>query len=290
MRPTASGTAARRPAGFAVDCFGLTDIGRVRKENEDQFLVADLRKTLEIRHTSLTPPESGQMTGAPQGTLLLVADGMGGAACGGRASRVAVASVARYVLDTMPWCFRLDGRCPGDLREELASALRRSHEGIESAVERDPACEGMGTTFTMACLISTRAYVLHAGDSRCYLFRKGRLHQVTRDHTLAQEMVRRGVLKKEQAARSRWNRVLWNVVGGGKRGVRAEVRRIDLSAGDALLLCSDGLTKGVPDRDIAALLGLGLTAAETCRRLVEAANAAGGRDNVTVVAARLAGP
>jgi protein phosphatase len=270
-----------------LDCFGLTDPGRERAENEDQFLIADLHKTLFVRRTSLASADFTRLTGSTQGHLLLVADGMGGAAAGAQAGRIAVAAVVRYVLNTMPWFFRLDDRRADDLREELAAALRESQEALQSVVEEHPERRGMGTTLTLAYLLASRAYVVHVGDSRCYRYRNGRLDQVTTDHTVAHRLVHKGVLKKEEEALSPWSHVLWNVVGGGTAELNPEVRRFDLRKGDVLLLCTDGLSKQVSDDAIAEVLGLGAGAEETCHRLIGAANAAGGRDNATVVVASL---
>ncbi|HJT76940.1 MAG TPA: hypothetical protein VJ739_07025, partial [Gemmataceae bacterium] len=128
-------------------------------------------------------------------------------------------------------------------------------------------------------------YVVHVGDSRCYLLRGGRLEQVTRDHTIAQQLVERGTLTPEQAEESRWSHILWNCLGGGSHELKPEVYKASLRLGDSLLLCSDGLSKVVDDARIRDLLGQSLAAEETCRRLVAAANAAGGPDNITVVVA-----
>jgi protein phosphatase len=127
--------------------------------------------------------------------------------------------------------------------------------------------------------------VVHAGDSRCYLLRGARLHRITRDHTIAQQLVDRGTLTAEQAAESRWSHVIWNCIGGGKHELNPDVSKATLEPGDVLMLCTDGLSKSVPDSRIAEVLA-GAGVAESARRLVDEANAAGGSDNVTVVVAR----
>ncbi len=274
----------------SLDCFGLSDPGKVRPTNEDQFLVSELQKSVFILQTSLPHEDCTRVVGRVQGRLLLVADGMGGQPAGARASRIAIRAVLRYILNTMPWFFRLDEQLADELRDELSAAVRESQRDIEDVVAEHPEYGGMGTTFTMAYVLPRRAYVVHAGDSRCYRFRGGTLRQLTNDHNMAQQMVRDGVLDPDQAADSAWSDLLWNVVGGRSGDVKPEVRRVDLRPGDVLLLCTDGLTKHVDDAAIARALGAGWTAEVACRHLVGAANAAGGTDNVTVIVSRIVPP
>jgi serine/threonine protein phosphatase PrpC len=143
----------------------------------------------------------------------------------------------------------------------------------------------MGTTLTMAYLLWPRLYVVHAGDSRCYLLRQGGLRQITKDHTVAQQLVERGAMTPEQAEQSRWSHVLWNCIGGGTRELNPDVYRATLQLGDSLLLCTDGLNKCVPDEAIQEVLAREGTAEDACRRLVALAHDHGGPDNVTVVVA-----
>jgi protein phosphatase len=168
-----------------------------------------------------------------------------------------------------------------DIRAELDHALAIGDSEVQSAgVER--AMPGMGTTLTLAYVAFPRLYVSHVGDSRCYLFRNNALSRLTTDHTLAEQLRQSG----RPAGVSQWDHVLWNALGGGEAGVKPEIHRVILEPGDAILLSSDGLTKHVPDETIAALLGQMSDATTACRQLVDAANAGGGSDNVTVVVAR----
>ncbi len=268
-----------------LDCFGLSDRGQAREANEDQFLVADLNKSLLIHQTSLSHEDHTRLFGGSQGQLLLVADGMGGHTSGQRASALAVQGLTRYVLNTMPWLFRLQQNEETDLKEELQAALEAAQRDIEAEAAAHAERRGMGTTLTLAYVLWPRLYVVHAGDSRCYLLRGGRLEQVTRDHTIAQQLVERGALTPEQAEESRYSHMLWNCLGGGTHDLSPEVYKATLRLGDSLLLCSDGLSKVVEDDRIRDLLAQPLPAEETCRRLVAAANAGGGPDNITVVVA-----
>lgn len=269
-----------------MDCYGCTDIGRVRQTNEDQFLIADLNKSLLVRQTSLSHEDHTHLFGGSQGALLLVADGMGGHAAGKQASTLAVQTLEHYLLNTMPWFFQLREDQENDLLDELKSAMEACQNSIERAAAARPEQRGMGTTLTMAYLLWPRLYVVHVGDSRCYLLRPPRLLQITKDQTMAQQLVEKSVLTPEEAPHSRWSHVLWSCLGGHSRQFSVEVYKATLAVGDMLLLCSDGLTGQVRDDEVSRLLQQGGSAKETCRRLVAAANEAGGPDNITVVVAR----
>jgi PPM family protein phosphatase len=269
-----------------MDCYGLTDVGRVREVNEDQFLIADLNKSMLIHQTSLSLEDHTCLFGGSQGHLLLVADGMGGHAAGQRASTLAVQTLTHYLLNTMPWFFRLQQAGEADLEGELKTALEACQKSIQAEAAVRVEERGMGTTLTMAYIVWPRLYVVHVGDSRCYLMRDARLEQITRDQTMAQQLVDQGVLTPEKAQESRWSHVLWNCIGGGSDELRPEVYKATLRMGDTLLLCTDGLTNRLPEDQLVRLLQEGGRAEATCRRLVEAANEAGGNDNITVVLAR----
>lgn len=268
---------------FHLDRFGISDVGKRRVRNEDQFLIAGLQKSMVLGPTSLSTEEQGRLLSSRRGHLFVVADGVGGVRGGERASRIAVHTVIRYVLNTIPWFFRLDESRPEELEQDLRGTLEACQRSIEKVAGREPAFEEMATTLTMAYILWPKVYVVHAGDSRCFLHRGRRLEQLTRDHTVAQQKIEEGARPEKV---ERWSHVLWNVVGGGDSEVLPEVSRAELRAGDALLLCTDGLTKHVSDEELKAHLALGLPAEETCRRMVAAANAAGGTDNVTVIVAR----
>lgn len=269
-----------------IDCYGMTDRGLVRDLNEDQFLVSDLRKSLHVHHTSLGLDNGTHLNGDTQGQLLLVADGLGGHASGERASTLAVDCLAHFAVNAMHWCARLDDCDDEQVFAEWQQALRQCDAQVHAEGDAQPERHGMGTTLTMAYVAWPNAYVLHAGDSRCYLLRDGRLEQVTTDHTLAQKFVDAGMLSPEQADHSRFNHVLWNAIGGTTDDLTAEAHKLALALGDVLLLCTDGLSKEVDDERIAEILGRPLPAADICQQLVAAANQAGGSDNSTVVVAK----
>jgi protein phosphatase len=272
---------------FTIDCYGASDTGLVRSRNEDQFLVAELQKSMLVGPTSLSPEESTRLFGRVQGHLLLVADGVGGAAAGDHASRIAASTVTRYILNTMPWFFGHDDEHLQELKADLAAGLERCQRSIDAFTLGHPALKGMGTTLTMAYVLWPHVYVVHVGDSRCYLHRDGALEQITTDHTMAQKLLESGV---EIQPSSRLGNTLWNVIGGVTPELSPEVHRVDLRIGDSLLLCTDGLTKHASDDAIEELLSRGLWAQEVCQRAVAAANDGGGTDNTTVVVARFLPP
>ena len=265
------------------DSAGRTDIGQVRPTNQDQFLVADLNKSMVIHSTTLPVAEDTEFHGSLRAQLLLVADGMGGRAGGNVASQIGVGTTARYVLNTMPWFFSLSHDREDDQRQELLAAMAVSEDAVEHYGEEHPELDGMGTTLTMAYLVWPRMYVVHIGDSRCYLLREGRLTQLTNDHTMAQELVDSGAIQPEDAHRSPLSHVLVHSIGHGPDAFRPEVSRTMLVPGDRVLLCTDGLSNRVPDDRIAELLGRAATADAASEALVAAANQAGGDDNITVV-------
>jgi len=269
-----------------MDCHGLSDRGKVRKANEDQFFIADLNKSMRVHQTSLDIEDQTRLFGDSQGKLLLVADGMGGHAGGERASTLAVDAVCGYLLNNMRWFFRLHEDDQNDFLDDLKSALEQCQSRVSAEAERTPQRKQMGTTVTMAYVVWPRLYVVHAGDSRCYILRKSKLSQITTDHTFAERFVEAGTIEPEEAESSPWSNVLWNVVGGDSEELLPEVYKAELQLGDTLLLCTDGLNKHVSDNLITALLDADTNAEDICCRLVEATNEAGGTDNVTVVVAR----
>ncbi len=262
---------------------GLSDVGRVRAENQDQFLVADLNRSMTIHASTLPVDDGTQLYSGLIGQLLVVADGISGAPGAVVASQIGVGTVARYVLNAMPWF--LDHDHDDDQEAELLAALLEVESAVEEQARVDPEFEGMGTTLTMAHIVWPRLYVVNVGDSRCYLLRDGTLEQLTRDQTAAGRLVDDGTLTPEQAARSPLSHVLLSSIGHGLSNFHPDVHRTDLEPGDRLLLCTDGLTSMVDDATIARILGTGETPDIVCRALVDEANDAGGHDNITVAVA-----
>jgi protein phosphatase len=289
-----SGLGTLAPAGAAPalrparpDVFGSTDIGRIRTRNEDHFLIGDLDRWMMVRQTSLPMDDHTAWMGGTQGTLLMVADGMGGHGSGDIASSVAVDAFARHLIYVMPWFLHIDRNHETELVQNLRSALERCQTELRRVAAADQRVDSkMGTTLTIAYVMWPTLYVVHAGDSRCYIYRAGRLHQLTTDHTLEQRLRDTQVLRDDEPGAAQFHHILCNVVGGGTDELLAEVRRAALAPGDQVLLCTDGLHGLVPDDEISAVLASAGSSGEACERLIAAANRAGGRDNATVVVAR----
>ncbi|MFL5338660.1 MAG: Stp1/IreP family PP2C-type Ser/Thr phosphatase [Gemmataceae bacterium] len=269
---------------LAARSFGLTDPGRVRPSNEDQFLVAELAKAMRVQYASLPQPKTQYAD--ERGYLFIVADGMGGHQAGEQASALAVQTVEAFTLNTLKWFFRLKGAEEQDILKEFHAALQQADATVCREAAQHPELAGMGTTVTIAYTFGSRLFLVHVGDSRCYLFRAGQLFRLTHDHTLVEEMLRRGLIQLEEAAHHRLRHVVTNAVGGPVPGVQVECHRIELEPGDTLLLCSDGLTGMVADDRIAAILQAESEPRSACERCVAEANDQGGRDNITVIVAR----
>ena len=261
---------------------GRTDIGRTRTANQDQFLVADLNKSMTIHSTTLPVEAESEFYAGLRAQVLLVADGISGQAGGSVASQIGVGTTARYLLNTMPWFFSLDHDHDDDQEEELLAAVADCERAVEKEAAAHPELAGMGTTLTMAYLIWPRMYLVHVGDSRCYLLRDGELTQLTHDHTAAQHLVDEGTFTAEQAARSPLSHILVSSIGNPS-SFRPDVSRTGLEAGDRILLCTDGLTSLVDDERIAEVVAGAESPEEAIDDLIDEANEAGGYDNVTVV-------
>ena len=272
-------------ARVLVSFGGRTDPGKVRGRNEDHFLVARLVKAMQVSASSL-PSDGRSILSEEEGYLVVVADGMGGAAAGERASALAVESVEAFILNAVEWFLHLGGRAEQALVEELREALRVADRVLFDRSRANPALWGMGTTLTMAFGVETNLYVVHAGDSRAYLHREGRLEQITADHTLVQALVDAGSISPEEARHHSRRHVVTNVLGGPNEGVFVEIHKVEVRDGDVFLFCSDGLTEPVSDLEIARILAEHPDPQDAVDRLVQLALDGGGPDNVTAVVAR----
>jgi protein phosphatase len=271
-----------------IDCFGMTDAGKLLKENEDQFIVADLCRSMLIHQTSLIDKDYKEVTGDSKGKILAVADGIAKQSGGREASAMAVGTVIDYVLNAMPWFFSLDRECNDELQECMKKILEvcdRKLKVIETAFEQ---YRDIGTTLTIAYILWPMVYVAHIGDSRCYLMRSRRFEHMTTDHTVVNQMAQADI-DPHKIESSQWQDVLFNVIGGKAKGLATEFSQVELQEGDTLLLCTDGLTKHLSEAQIISILRAQESSRVLCERLVAAANDAGGSDNITVIVARCGG-
>lgn len=274
---------------LTVKAFGITDQGKVRETNEDQFLTAELTKSMRLWQTSL-PAQPRVQVGEEQAHLFLVADGMGGHRAGERASTLAVTAIEHFTLNSFKWFFGTDSIEAKKVLAQFQAALTQADAAIvEEAADR-PELRGMGTTVTMAFQLGAQLCVVHVGDSRAYLYREGELHQLTKDHTLVADLVRSGVIQPDEAAGHRMRHVITNVVGGPEAGVKVEARALQIQAGDRVLLCSDGLTEGVTDEVIATTLAAEREVEAAAKKLLAHAMAGPAKDNITMVVASFESP
>lgn len=287
MPATNTGTqpaaAVRRPREDEIDAFGVTHPGKVRKDNQDHYLVCSLRRQLLVRGSSI--PGAVEMLGGPErlASIAMVADGVGGAAAGETASRVALTGIAKYVTRSLRCYYRsLDD--DEEFEAALREASRECHADLQRRAEEDPEFRGMATTLTLYLSVWPRAYVLQVGDSRAYVLKQGKLIRLTRDQTMAQDMVDLGIVKPEQVAGTRLEHTLTSSIGG--RHTEPRVTGFDMDWGYVVLLCSDGLTRHVSDDRIGEVLRGMRSAREACETLLEEALAGGGSDNITVVVGR----
>lgn len=273
-----------KPRDEDLDFFGLTERGLVRPDNQDHFLVTTLHKTMRVHVTSLPNPELLEIPSQRLASIGMVCDGVGGHVGGEEASRSAVEAIAGYVTNTMNCFLSTDTSDDTALLNSLCDAATRSHELIAARARESGDRKGMATTLTMFIAVWPALYLLQVGDSRCYRFRAGELEQLTRDQTMAQDLVDSGVLTPEQVSKSPFAHVLSSSLGGSAWA--PEVTKTDLKPGDTLLLCTDGLTKHVsPDR-IAERLRTMTSSEEAVRGLVADTIAGGAGDNVTVLVLR----
>ena len=273
----------RKPLDEEIDVFGLTHPGNVRKDNQDHFLICSLHKQIRLHGTSLPDPEH-LVEGERLAFVAMVADGVGSRAAGREASRRALEAVTRFVTQTMRCYYNGDPTQEGEFLRALRAAALASHETLLAQGQEHPEWAGMATTLTLALGVWPRVYVLQVGDSRFYQLRDGELRQVTRDQTMAQELVDLGALRPEEAGTSPMSRVLSSAIGGTQTA--PAVTKIDVQWGDVALLCSDGLTRHVSDDEIRARLLALESSEQACRALLADALARGGTDNITIVVGR----
>jgi len=273
------------PRDNELDLFGLTNVGRVRATNQDNFLLCTVHPQVVMHGTSLPATEHLAMRGERLATIMLVADGVGGSADGSEASRLATLAVTEYFLSATRFCHAIGTSSESQFTDALRDAANEAHRRVRA--DADERLEGrrMATTLSVGIVVWPWLYVVHVGDSRCYVYQDGRIRQVTRDQTVAQEMVERGALTPERAFRSPLNHVLSSAIGAEE--ALPEITRVDVGQrGSVTLVCSDGLTKHVTDEEIAAACASMTSAEQLCTQLLDLAMDRGGSDNITIVAGR----
>jgi len=274
----------RKPRDDEIDVYGLTHPGKVRTDNQDHFLVCALRRQMVVQHTSMA--EADQLLAGSErvALLMMVADGVGGGNKGEVASRSALEAVSRYVSRSMHCYYAAGSASDQEFSEALQEGALRSHTELVRRGEEDPEFRGMATTLTLYLGHWPHAHLLQVGDSRCYLLRGDELTQITRDQTMAQELIDLGVMTRADASGTRLEHTLSSSIGG--RQTAPAVTQFELTWDTVVLLCSDGLTRHVSDDRIRDRLRSMTSARQVCEDLVQDALEGGGSDNITVVVRR----
>lgn len=248
---------------FDIEFAAVTDIGKIREKNEDNVLISS---------------DLG---------LGVVADGMGGHSAGEIASNIAVSVLAETIKKVNSGNLKVPMTFLPKLHEterKILMAANLANAAIYSTAQSSEIYKMMGTTLTGVIFDKDFAVAVHVGDSRLYLFRDEKIIQITTDHSLAMEHVRRGLLTRAEADRSKIQNVLTRAMGI-KKNIEFDLLKFPVKAGDVLLLCSDGLYKGLRESDMAHILqdGKDLSIVKLCRRLVRESNEKDGQDNISAV-------
>jgi PPM family protein phosphatase len=252
----------------AIEAYGLTDVGKKRKHNEDAYALDETEG------------------------LFIVADGMGGHAAGEVAAKITVETIGEFIAATRQkeeatWPFKYNHELAFN-SNRLAIAIEKANERVMSAVAAQPWLKGMGTTVVAGLLNEKVLSLAHVGDSRAYLYRDGELTRLTDDHSWVHEQVSAGILTEDEAKTHPLKNVVTRALGGGP-SVSPDLREMEFSGGDAFLFCSDGLTTMLSDEEIRDSVAADekKDAQVLCENLVALANDKGGVDNITVVYVRI---
>jgi len=276
-----SGTSGTGIGAINVNVFGMSDVGKVRKNNEDNFVVCNLT-TGEV---TLTPALCNHRLG-PMGTLFLVADGMGGEACGEVASQLCSVTVPKRLFDNLK---TVESVSETNFVLLLREAIEFANQVVFQKAQSDPAYRGMGTTTTAAALFGPYLFVAQVGDSRAYLIRNKAMVQLTRDQTFLNYLAEIGAELPAELEKDSRKSILTQAVGTSET-VDVKVTYTKIRHGDSLLLCSDGLYNMVGGSDLLGVVSSQASLPAKCKSLVDKANEGGGTDNITMIMAELTGP
>lgn len=276
----------RRPGFSDIDAFGLSHPGKVREQNQDHFFVGALARGVVVDSTNVTEDGHPLVHAERLASLAIVADGVGGRPGGADASRMVVRDLVSAVSTAFHDAESLEPDDPQVFSRLLHDAALACHQSLVSLAEREG--RRPATTVTLFLGLWPHAYLLQVGDSRCYVFKDGRLNQISRDQTWAQDMVDSGALTQTHAEKSKWAGVLSSAVGG--EDATPEVTRVVRDWGTVVLLCSDGLTKHVSDELIEERIATMTSSRQVAEQLLQDALDGGGSDNIAIVVGRTLRP
>lgn len=285
VTPMPPAPASVRPSDEELDLFGITHQGKVRSENQDHFLIATVHPEVVIHSTSLPNTEGLPIRGTRLATVMVVADGVGGADSGSEAAQLATEAVTGYVSSTLR-CYHSAGSANDEeFLASLKAAAIEAHDAVRAEAGLHKSGRQMATTLTVCIAVWPWAYVVQVGDSRGYFFSDGKLRQLTRDQTIGQALVDQGALSAERLDKSPLKHVLSSAIGSDE--ALPEVTRFNIGErGSLIFLCSDGLTKHVSDDEIASAISTMTSSEQLANDLLELALERGGTDNITIIAAR----
>jgi len=276
-----------KPRHSDIDAWGITHMGKVRKENQDHFFLGSMSRGVVVDVTSL--PEGERLVDEERlASFAMVADGVGSGGGGEEAARTAVQGLVEKVAQTFHEAYATSAAEPEAFTKLLTDAAMECHERLMVRTETDPEHKRYATTLTLFLGLWPHAYLLQVGDSRCYVFHNGELTQISRDQTMAQALVDQGVLTQSRAGGTRWAHVLSSAIGGQQ--AEPVVTRFVRDWGTIVLLCSDGLTKHVSDERIKELASTMTSSRQLCDDLLQEALDDGGSDNITIIVGRTIKP
>jgi PPM family protein phosphatase len=278
----------RRPRFSDIDAWGATHVGNVRKDNQDHFFLGSLARGALLDRSSIVTDEQRLLYAERLATVAVVADGVGGVGGGEEAARRAVEGLVASVSRSFHEAEHEESQDPEVFSRLLHEAVLAVHGSLLERAEREGGGRRFATTLTLFLGLWPHAYLLQVGDSRCYVYRDGELSQITRDQTLAQELVDSGVMTQVAAERTRWAHILSSAVGGDQ--ATPVVTRVVRDWGTVVLLCSDGLTKHVSDARIEERLASMSSARQVVEQLLQDALDDGGTDNITLIVGRTLRP
>jgi serine/threonine protein phosphatase PrpC len=273
----------RKPTDAEVEVHGLTHPGRVRPDNQDHFLIGSIHKRIQLHATSLDAKQREFFGDERLAAIAMVADGVGGGQFGGEASATALETAMEFLSDSSA-CYYSGDPTQVDFVDTLQAAAMKAHEAILLRRAADGIHGTMATTLTLFMGVWPTYYILQLGDSRYYLWRQGVLTQLTRDQTMAQDLVDSGVLTRAAAVKTQFANVLSSALGADTAA--PVVTRLESDWHNVHLLCSDGLTKHVTDERIGAVLGTMTSCKQAAEQLLQDALDGGGSDNVTIIVGR----
>lgn len=272
-----------KPRDDEIDVFGLTHKGLVRDDNQDHFLLATIHKRVQVLQTSLSEQDRTPLSDERLAVLAMVADGVGGGEGGERASATTLEVATQYFVASTDCYYRADGTDQAFI-DVLQDAALQCHQAVLARADEEGHGRTMATTLTLFMGVWPSYYLLQVGDSRYYLYRDGELSQVTRDQTMAQDLIDEGVFTRTVAARSRYAHILSSAIGG--QHALPVITRLQADWHNVHLLCTDGLTKHVSDEQIRDRLANMTSSQQVCEQLLQDALDGGGTDNVSIVVGR----